>query len=153
MKIRFAQDKDYAAIARLHRQTIRHVNSKDYPEDIIKVWSGRSKAARFRSNANICKRWVAVDKDKITGFCDHKLDGEFGALYVHKDFIGRGVGSKLYDTAENSMKKLGLNKITLEATLTAKDFYKKLGFKIIKKSFHKIKDKKLPVFLMSKKIV
>ena len=44
MRIRLARDEDYAAIARLHRQTIRNVNSKDYTEDQINTWSARTNA-------------------------------------------------------------------------------------------------------------
>lgn len=153
MKIRLIQDKDYAVIARLHRQTIRQVNSKDYSEDIIKVWSTRSKAERFRGNAKECKRWVAVQDDKVVGFCDHGFNGEFWGLYVHKDYIGKGIGSRLFKTAEKSIIKLGCKKITVEATVTAKNFYKKMGFKVVKKGFHRIKDKKLPIFIMSKKLL
>ncbi|MFH1565374.1 MAG: GNAT family N-acetyltransferase [bacterium] len=179
MKIRLVKDEDYAAVARLHRQTIRNVNSKDYPEDIIHVWSSRTNAERFRGNADKCKRWVAIQNNKLStnariilgrcqqllastraifkflynkiiGFCDHSLDGEFWGLYVHKDYIGKGVGSRLLKTAEDSLKKSGFKKVGLKATITAKDFYKKHGYRVIKKTFHPIKDKKLLIFLMSK---
>ena len=59
MKIRLAQDKDYAEMARLHRGSVRHINSKDYPNDVIAVWSKRTKAERFRSSASKVKRWIA----------------------------------------------------------------------------------------------
>ncbi len=152
MKIRLIRDGDYGAIARLHRQTIRHINSKDYPEDAIKVWSARTNAQRFRGNADKCKRWVAVQNDKIVGFCDHGFNGEFWGLYVHKDYIGKGVGSRLLKIVEDSLRKLGVTKVNLKATITAKNFYKKHGYKIIKKDFHSIEDKKLQIFLMTKKI-
>lgn len=152
MRIRLAKDEDYAAIARLHRQTIRNVNSKDYPEDMIQVWASRTSAQHLRDGAARCKRWVAIQDDKIIGFCDHSLDGEFWGLYVHKDYIGKGVGSRLLKTAEASLKKLGCKKIILKATITAKDFYKKQGYRVIKQAFHPINDKKLPIFVMSKKL-
>jgi ribosomal protein S18 acetylase RimI-like enzyme len=150
MKIRLAQDKDYAAIARLHRQTIREVNSKDYSHDLIEVWSRRTNANRFRKSADKCKRWVALQDDKIVGFCDHSLEGKFWGLYVHKDFLGRGIGSCLLKKAEKSLKKLGYKKVELLASLTAKDFYKKQGYKVIRKSFHKIDNKKISVHIMIK---
>jgi len=152
MKIRLARDGDYAAIARFHRQTIRHVNSKDYSKDIIRVWSTRPSAKRLRITAERCKRWVAVEGEKIIGYCDHSLNGEFWGLFVHKDYIGRGIGSRLLKTAENSLKKFGYKKVTLQASITAKNFYKKYGYKIVKKGFHLIGDKKLPTFLMTKKL-
>jgi len=150
MKIRLARDEDCTAIARLHRETIRHINSKDYSEDIIQVWSARTNAQRFRGNSDKCKRWVAVQGDKIVGFYDHGFDCELWGLYVHKDYVGKGIGSRLLKTAENSLQKHGCKKITLKSTITAKDFYKKQGYKIIKKAFHPVKDKKLLIFIMAK---
>jgi len=47
MRIRLARDEDYAAIARLHRQTIRNINPKDYSEEIIYLWSGRTNAQNY----------------------------------------------------------------------------------------------------------
>jgi len=152
MRIRLAQNKDFACIARLHRETIRHVNSKDYPEDVISVWSGRTKASRFRNSASKVKRWVAIDKEKIIGFCDHDFNCELGGLYIHKDFQGKGIGKKLVKKAEDSMKKLGCKKIKIMSTVTAKTFYQKNGYKVIKKSSHQIEDKKVDVFIMNKTI-
>jgi putative acetyltransferase len=152
MRIRLVQDKDYSAIARLHRQTIRNVNSKDYSEDIINAWSSRTNAERFRGSATRAKRWVAVDSDKIIGFCDHSLEGEFWGLYVHKDYIGKGVGSCLLKKAEDSLKKMSFKKVKLTATITARDFYKKHGYKVGKKIFHKVLNKKMAVYEMSKNI-
>lgn len=88
MKIRLVRDKDYAAIARLHRQTIRHINSADYPEDIIHVWSGRTDAKRFRDSAGKCKRWVVVQNDKIVGFCDHGFECELGGAVCAQRLCG-----------------------------------------------------------------
>jgi len=153
MKIRLVRDEDYAAIARLHRQTIRNINSKDYPEDIIQIWSARSNAQRFRSNSDRCKRWVAIQDNKIVGFCDHGFNGEFWGLYVHKDYIGKGIGSRLLKTAEDSLRRYGCKKITIKSTITAKDFYLKHGYKVIKKDLHPIKDKKMPIFVMSKTLI
>ena len=150
MRIRLARDEDYAAIARLHRQTIRNINSKDYTKDQINAWSARTNAQRFRSNANKCKRWVAVQDNKVVGFCDHSLDGEFWGLYVHKDFIGKGIGSRLLKVAEDSLKKMGFKKVHLKATVTAKEFYKRNGYKVIKKDLHPINNEKLEIFDMSK---
>jgi ribosomal protein S18 acetylase RimI-like enzyme len=150
MRIRLAREGDYVTIARLHRQTFRNINSKDYTKDQINAWSTRTNAQRFRNSANKCKRWVAVQDDKVVGFCDHTLDGEFWGLYVHKDFIGKGIGSRLLKVAEDSLKKMGFKKVHLEATVTAKEFYKKHGYRVMKKDLHPINNEKLEIFNMSK---
>ncbi|MFA7245182.1 MAG: GNAT family N-acetyltransferase [Candidatus Magasanikbacteria bacterium] len=153
MKIRFARDENYAAIARMHRQTIRNVNKNDYTPEVIKVWSGRTSAKRFRDSANKCKRWVALDGEKIIGFTDHPFyKCEIWGLYVHKDYIGKGVGNKLIKTVEKSLCKQGCKKIKVQSTITAKAFYQKQGYKLQKKSFDLIENQKVTTYILSKKI-
>ncbi len=45
---------------------------------------------------------------------------------------------------------MGLKKVNLKATITAKKFYKKHGYRIIKKDLHPIGNKELEIFKMSK---
>lgn len=152
MRIRLAQDKDYIKIVDLHRATIRNINSKDYSPDIISVWVEKSKVSLFRESASEVKRWVAEEDGKIIGFCDHNFECSIGGLYIHKDFIGKGIGKILLKKAEDSMKKLGCKNIKIKSTITAKPFYEKSGYKIVKEGIFKIKDKKLKVFHMIKKL-
>jgi len=152
MKIRLARDKDYAEIARFHRSTIRNINSKDYSEEIIRIWSARTKAERYRTSANKCKRWVAIENNKIIGFCDHDFECEIGGLYVHKNHGGKGVGSRLLKKAEDSLKKQGCKKILIRSTITAKNFYKKNGYKVMKEDFQDIEGEKVRIYIMVKVI-
>ena len=149
MEIRLAKDQDYAEIAVLRQQTILNVNSQDYSEEIVHNWSTQTNTQNFRESADKHKRWVAIDKEEIVGFCEHNLKCELSRIYVHKDYLRRGVGSRLLETAEASLKKQGCKKIHIESTITAKDFYKKNGYKIIKKTFYK-GDEKVLIYEMLK---
>ena len=153
MKIRLARDEDYAAIVRMHKQTIRNVNKNDYTPEEIKAWSGRTSVKRFRDSAHKCKRWVALDGEKIIGFTDHPLDKcEIWGLYVHKDYIGQGVGNKLIKKVEQSLLKQGCKNIKVESTITAKKFYQKQGYQVKKKSFDLIENQKVTTYILAKKI-
>ena len=133
MRIRKIQSEDYAEVARLRRLTIQHVNAKDYSEESIHNWSTRVRAQDFKKSSNTCKRWVALEKEKIIGFCEHNLDCEISRLYTHKDFLEKGVGSQLLEVAEASLKKQGCKEITLGSTITAKGFYRKKDTNSVKK--------------------
>ena len=130
MAIRPARDGDYAAIARLRRQTIRHVNARDYPHDVIRRWSAKESTATLRMSAEGYRRWVAIERGRMVGFCEHDLDGALSRLYVHKDHLRKGIGSALLAVAEASLKTLGFVEVTLEATITARDFYLANGYKL-----------------------
>jgi putative acetyltransferase len=147
MAIRRARNEDYAAIARLRRQTIRHVNAKDYPQDVVRRWSVKENARTLRASAAGCKRWVALDRDKIVGFCEHDFDGALSRIYVHKDHLGRGVGSRL----QTSLKKQGCTEIRLESTIAAKGFYAAKGYKVVEKAAYG-ESANEPIYKMLKKL-
>ncbi|HCI03743.1 MAG: GNAT family N-acetyltransferase [Candidatus Pacebacteria bacterium] len=150
MKIRLVRDGDYAAIARLRKQTIRNVNSKDYSEKIIQNWLSMRSAQDFRKSADECKRWVAIENEKIIGFCEHNFECEVSRIYVHKNYLRKGVGSRLLEVAEASLEKLGCKEIRIESTITAKDFYKIRGYRVTKKTT--FKEDGTTIFKMLKKL-
>ncbi|MBI3619424.1 GNAT family N-acetyltransferase [Candidatus Peregrinibacteria bacterium] len=150
MRIRQARLEDSAEIALLRRQTIRHVNANDYPEEVIESWSVKVGAQDFRKSADTCKRWVALEKERIIGFCEHNDACELSRMYVHKDHLRKGVGSRLLKVAEASLEKQGCAEINIESTVTAKNFYERNGYKVLQKTTYK-EDTKQPIYKMSKK--
>ena len=152
MRIRKFRHKDAVELARLHRNTIKHINSRDYPEDIIRIWSGKVSAKRFRDSADKCKRWVAIQDEKLVGFVDHTLEGKFWGLYVHKDFQGKGVGTKLLTKAENSLREMGIKKVAVLASISAKQFYSNKGYRVKKKHLHQMGNKQMDSYLMEKQL-
>ena len=149
MRIRKFRASDAVAVAKMHRDTVRNINSKDYPPEQIAVWSGRSTARRMKKTKKTY-RYVALEDKKIIGFGDFKQDGELAGLYIHKDYIGRGIGTSLLKKLEDEAKKYGIKELHLMSTITARNFYKKHGYSIVKKTTHKIKNQELVVYKMKK---
>ncbi len=152
MKIRLARDEDTAALARLRRQSIRYINSKDYSPEVIRIWIRRGNTQSMRKQASERKRWVAVEGDQILGFSEHNLVCELSRLYVHKDHLQKGIGSKLLKMAEDSLRKLGCKKVNLNATITAKKFYEKNGYQMIEKIMDSLENEQIEVYRMEKKL-
>lgn len=134
MRIRQARDEDCAAIARLRRQTIRQVNAGDYPRDVVERWSAKENARTLRAGAADCRRWVAIHKGQVVGFCEHNLLGEVSRIYVHKDHLRKGIGSRLLRTAEGSLKRCGCAECRVESTVTGRAFYEASGYNLIQRA-------------------
>src|SRR3989344_5738021 len=147
MQIRKFKDSDTKELARMHNETIRTINVKDYPKKQIEVWAGPKPAIRKYSKDRI--RFVALDKNKIVGFGEFK-DNDLTATYVHKDYVGKGVGKELLKKLEHTASKKGVRKLKCISTITAKGFYEKHVYTLINKSKLKIKDQKLIVYVMEK---
>lgn len=149
MMIRRAKSSDAIELVRLHRDTIRKVNSKDYTAKEIEAWANNYTIKKFRNEKNI--RFVAIDKNKLLGSAAFDKKGYFG-LYVHKDYIGKGIGSKLLRKIEETAYKKGIRKFNPIVVITAKKFYEKHGYKTIKRIKYSIKSQKLTVYQMKKKL-
>ena len=150
MRIRKFRASDSAAVARLHRDTIRNINSKDYPPEQVAVWAKRSTARRMKKSLKDRQRYVAIEKNRIVGFGDYKKDGEMSGLYIHKDYIGKGAGSKLLNKMETEAAKRGIREFHTISTITARNFYEKHGYHVVEKSKHRIKNQELTVYKMRK---
>ena len=151
MRIRKFRNSDAVELARLHRSTIRNVNSQDYPKKQIDVWSGRVSVKRFRKSAHENVRFVAIDDEKIIGFADYKKDDLMG-LYIHKNYTRKGVGKKLLQRLEKDAYQNGLRTMKCISTITANKFYEKNRYCTIKKTKHQMGNQKLTVYKMKKKL-
>ncbi len=155
MRIRVATIGDAVEISRLHKSTIRTINSRDYSPEDIEVWSKRTNTRRMRSSHPFAVRAVAVEKGKIVGFADLSKDdpGRLWGLYVHKNHQGKGIGSRLLARMEKEAKILGAKKMMAQSTVTAKTFYERHGFIVLRKEKYAILDRKLTVYMMEKDLV
>lgn len=153
VKIRKMKLDDVLAVTRLHRNTIRKINGPDYPKKVIQTWSGRKTVDRLRTNFLKEQRFVAVANDQVVGFMNLSKDGKtLNALYIRQNYVGRGIGSVLIKKAEQIIRKSGAKKMTIDSSLTARDFYKKHGLKIIKSKLKLVNGVKVRIWSMSKEL-
>ena len=82
---------------------------------------------------------VYLNNEKVIGYIVASLEngkGHIISLAVHPEFRRRGVGSALLKEVLTSMKKRGILTVKLEVNennVSAINFYKKHGFKFLKK--------------------
>ena len=91
--------------------------------------------------------FVAEMDGKIVGFADMDDSGYLGRLYVHKDFLGLGIGTALCDAAENAVT---VPKYTLHSSITARPFYEKRGYRTVETRQMERKDQLLTIYVMEK---
>ncbi|MHC8338593.1 GNAT family N-acetyltransferase [Pseudomonas sp. HLT2-19-2] len=62
-----------------------------------------------------------------TGMLDPE-NREIGAIFIHPDFMRRGLGKRVLRFLEDLARDLGLREVCLDATLNAADFYRRYGY-------------------------
>jgi len=77
--------------------------------------------------------WVFETEDGVAGFLS-LLGNEVGALFVHPDAQGRGIGTSLMDHAVSLHDGLVLD--VFEANAIGRRFYERYGFRLESRQLH-----------------
>lgn len=134
LEIREATLDDLPEITAIFRDTIRTVNSRDYSEKQIEVWSsGADDTAVWEDRITNLYFIVAEYRNDIVGFAHVKKGCHLDGLYVHKNYQRRTIGSKLLRIAESHIMSEGYEIINADASITAVDFFDSHYFEQIKK--------------------
>lgn len=136
VRVRRAMIKDAEDIHNAHMTSIQKICSKDHSKEEIAVWGHRpfNKAQREFSIKNDLVL-VAEKSSRIEGYChirsfekDNLKQAHIFGLYLTPEVLGVSVGQTMIDTILEQCRYHGVDKVTLESTITAKSFYKKMGF-------------------------
>lgn len=129
MQLRRYKQSDCRELAELFYNTVHTVNAADYNNEQLNAWAtGRVDLEAWNKSLQEHYSIVAVDKGIIVGFGDIDQTGYLDRLYVHADYQGRGIATAICNKLEQSVS----GKIATHASVTAKPFFEKRGYKVIK---------------------
>lgn len=125
MTLRPYRSEDCPVLAALFYDTVHTVNARDYTPEQLDAWAdGQVDLAAWDASFLAHTTLVAEAEGIIVGFADLADDGYLDRLYVHKDWQGRGVATALCDALPGA-------KLT-HASLTARPFFEKRGWQVVK---------------------
>ena len=128
--IRKYQPSDCKYLADLFYNTVHTINAKDYSEEQLDAWAtGEVDLIEWNESLTNHYSVVAVKDDMIVGFGDIDKTGYLDRLYVHKDYQNQGIATAICDNLENAFD---VDKLTTHSSITAKSFFLKKGYKLIK---------------------
>jgi len=130
MFIRRYETPDCKDLAELFYNTVHSINAKDYTEEQLNVWAtGTVDLEKWDESLLSHFSVVAVEEGIIVGFGDIDKTGYLDRLYVHKDYQNQGIATAICDKLECAFD---MGKVTTHASITAKPFFEKRGYKVIK---------------------
>lgn len=129
MELRKYQSSDCREVTDLFFNTVHIINAKDYTKEQLDVWAtGQADLEKWDQSLQGHYSVVAVENDVIVGFGDIDSTGYLDRLYVHANYQGRGIATAICDQLEQAVP----GSITTHASITAKPFFEKRGYKVIK---------------------
>lgn len=127
--IRQYQQSDCKELTELFYNTVHTVNAKDYTKEQLNVWAtGQVDLEKWNLSLQEHYSIVAVENNVIVGFGDIDKTGYLDRLFVHADHQGKGIAAAICDKLEQFVKK----NITTHASITARPFFEKRGYKVVK---------------------
>lgn len=129
MKIRKYQLSDCRELTELFYNTVHIVNAKDYTEEQLNVWaSGKVDLEKWNQSLQEHFSIVAVDNETIVGFGDIDDTGYLDRLFVHAKYQRKGIATAICEQLEQAVP----GKIITHASITARPFFEKRGYRVFK---------------------
>lgn len=129
--IRKYRSEDLKSIINLFKDTVHHINNKDYTLEQINVWASE-KIDEQSWHISLLEHYTVIAEKygQIVGFADLK-DNYIDRLYVHKDFQRQKIATQLLNCMEEYAKKHNQKELIANVSITAKPFFLKQSFQVI----------------------
>ena len=133
--VRDYEDGDAESICRLFYETVRTVNLGDYSPEQVRAWAPEiPDPAAWHERMSGRHTLVADEGGEVVGFAELEESGHLDMLYCRADAVGRGVGSLLLAAVEGKARNLGLARISTEASITARPFFGRRWFAVLRRN-------------------
>ena len=151
MEIRRYDPVNLPEIYRLFYDTVHQVNRADYTQAQVDAWApAEMDRARWETSLAAHETWVAWEGGEIAGFGELGEEGYLDRLSVQKDFLRRGVASAILDRLEQSALRQRCRRMYTEASITARPFFERRGYQVVKKQEKPLRGQVFINFVMEK---
>jgi len=151
MKIRKYQIDDTQQIMDLFYDTVHAINSQDYTKEQVDAWAPRKMDYEKWKKRLISRVTNVAEEDGvIAGFAELQSNGHLDCFYCRKEFIGRGVGGLLLKSVEATARKLRAPALFAEVSITARPFFERRGFQLVKEQEVVVRGVSMKNYVMSK---
>lgn len=144
---------DLPEILDLFETAIKQSCSNDYTPAQIEAWvTSRQIPGRWQTKVENQHFLLARSGQELVGFTSLEDDNYVDVMYVHPNYKGKGVATELLHQLESLAYERGVSKLKSDVSITARPFFEKMGFKVIRKNDNEVRGEVLVNFRMVKKI-
>lgn len=154
LKVEPLADDDLAAAVKLFFDTVHVVNARDYAPEQIDAWAPRDDRRFAQMVRKLAGQTTVGVKECgiLVGFGSLDDNGDVDMLFVHKDRQGQGIAGMILHELERLAMKRGKQVISTFASLTARPFFERMGYAVIRENEVARDGILLANFLMSKQL-
>lgn len=154
-QLREATLADIPELKEMYKATLRAINIADYTPEEIEDWASCGNDTAHLADLITHLYFIVAmnETNQIIGFTSIQKDGYLHSMFVHKDYQRKGVASFLLSKAEEYAIENQINTITSEVCITAKPFFERKGYTVVKEQKRKANKLCLTNYWMKKRIV
>jgi putative acetyltransferase len=146
-------NKLVSLLIELFFDAVHTVNMGDYTREQLDIWAPEViNPEKWMERINDNYLVMAKDANKIVGFGELTSEGCVDLFYVHNEYLRQNIGQHLLGYLIRRALKLGMDEIFVEASVTARPFFEKSGFDLIKKHVKQLNGCDFIVYIMNKRI-
>jgi len=119
---------DTPMLATIFVAAIQELTGDDYSEAQQEAWAAVADDEEFGRRLAADLTLIATLQDSPVGFASLRGKDHIRMLYVHPSLAGQGVASMLVDALEKLAGSRGAKSLSVDASDTALDFFKKRGY-------------------------
>ncbi|MCH5316736.1 MAG: GNAT family N-acetyltransferase [Eubacterium sp.] len=135
MIIRRFKNEDSVELSEVIAKTLRTTNSKDYSPEFIEKEILFFTPKKLIERATWVHFYVVCEDEKIIGcggigaYWGKEDESSLFTIFVLPEYQGKGIGRKIIETLEQDEYFLRAKRIEIPASITAVEFYKKMGYR------------------------
>lgn len=132
--VRRLKNSDAEEVSKLIIKTLRTTNIRDYSAEYIENDVKKFTPEGVIKRAAWTHFYVVCDKDSVVGcgaigsYWGKEDESSLFTIFVLPEYQGRGIGRKIIETLEKDEYFLRAKRIEIPASITACEFYKKMGY-------------------------
>jgi len=119
---------DTPVLAAIFAAAIGELTGDDYTEEQQEAWMAVAEDEEFGRRLAADLTLIATMQDSPVGFASLRGKDHIRMLYVHPSVARQGVASMLVDALEKLAGGRGAEKLTVDASDSAADFFRKRGY-------------------------
>ncbi len=151
MTIRQAVPTDLQGITRLFHASVNKVNSKDYSQEQVDAWASAALDLEYWQNKlETLHFWVAENDGELLGFVSLAEEGYLDHIFVHDQHQNEGIATELLAHLEHAAKERNIPRVFADVSITAKPFFEKRDFILVKENRKEFKGVVFVNFTMEK---
>jgi putative acetyltransferase len=151
ISIRPVRDGERQTLATIFTRAVHEIACRDYNAAQLQAWAPGD-VAGFVARHRTYDALVAECDGAVAGFSDLNAHGYIDMLYVSPDFQKRGVARALLDHIEAQARRIGITRLHVRASLTARPVFERHGFQIVEPLIVELAGQHFQTYIMEKRL-